>query len=883
MVKLFKHSKKLINTLILTSFIGMLCFSSIRADAAEGLQETISEEQNVRAASDIDDRNDNFINCRDSGTLCTLIDYMASADVNTTNTYVDLKDNRCPSLPATYAAASGSTDNSWLFRTMYLDDVYNAQTDIYLAQGNISKTSTISKSVAVDSTGNSYKANKLWLAYSTKSDEMGYEGGNVIPIPGMPSTSTAWYNSGLTTIKKFNAKGSGAANTPGIQRLRADGSVAIPTYFTPINEIPKGSLVYNDRSGDYLVNIRMPIYGLTPYVKITGLDHALDGYTLRKATPYYYTDDTKWISGFSGSTAASTDMYIASDMNSMILYAGATTSIAALNAEWSRHVYTFTFDCNEGQYNTNTLVKRWDMLANQKFPLNKKIAPTELSSNSGSVSRKGYDLDGWYTGARGGTKIFNANGTACNAATSYWATVYNSETRENNYQLIKYTHPLLDDITGVYSLSNVEATNNRVYTYDQNGNRTGVFPMYAHWNPYPYKVRYVFNNGDSPAMGDAPVIENWIYADEQNLRSAPTRKGYTFRGWKISNGTDGDYADGTVFSASQEVKNLTARKNRTVTLTAQWTPNPYKVTFHANYPNGTDDTSAQWTIVYDSNGYINETAPKYSYDNYHIVGYKYANSDTRLYNWNGDVPNPTLYKTAANTWWDAYGQYKNACNIDVYAIWERDTFTLKYDSNGGSAVGNEIIYSGLDHLLPSGPTRDGYTFVGWAKQGEKDFYGNAVDQSIRSGYYKNESSTNPLNNGRANGNNSKYYFKTVTSNCPGEATFNLQKPGGEITFVAIWAHYHNEANMDNLSNAGNNGQVYSHTTHGNNSFYVNTSNQNIFNISAGNTWLKTSPWYTLTDIRLLNSSGNNAPNSQSQKKIIPLALFFIFLMLLHFL
>ena len=41
------------------------------------------------------------------------------------------------------------------------------------------------------------------------------------------------------------------------------------------------------------------------------------------------------------------------------------------------------------------------------------------------------------------------------------------------------------------------------------------------------------------------------------------------------------------------------------------------------------------------------------------------------------------------------------------------TFTVTFDSNGGSAVASQTVKEGEKAAKPANPTRDGYTFEGW--------------------------------------------------------------------------------------------------------------------------------------------------------------------------
>lgn len=83
--------------------------------------------------------------------------------------------------------------------------------------------------------------------------------------------------------------------------------------------------------------------------------------------------------------------------------------------------------------------------------------------------------------------------------------------------------------------------------------------LYAKWTANTYTVKFEGNGSDGGNMSD----QTFIYDQSQKLtKNGYTRTGYTFAGWQDSDGNR--YTDG------QEVKNLTAEQNGTITLYAQW-------------------------------------------------------------------------------------------------------------------------------------------------------------------------------------------------------------------------------------------------------------------------------------------------------------------------
>lgn len=66
-------------------------------------------------------------------------------------------------------------------------------------------------------------------------------------------------------------------------------------------------------------------------------------------------------------------------------------------------------------------------------------------------------------------------------------------------------------------------------------------------------------------------------------------------------------------------------------------------------------------------------------------------------------------------------------DITLYAKWTVNTYTVTFNTNGGSAVDSQTIVDNGTATIPTAPTKDGYVFAGWytdtACTGEYDFSG----------------------------------------------------------------------------------------------------------------------------------------------------------------
>ena len=121
-----------------------------------------------------------------------------------------------------------------------------------------------------------------------------------------------------------------------------------------------------------------------------------------------------------------------------------------------------------------------------------------------------------------------------------------------------------------------------------------------------------------------------------------------------------------------------------ITLYAKWTIDNYTVTFDSN------GGSAVASQNVDYNGIASQpTAPA-------RTGYTFAG-------WYSDagLASAFSFATAITT------------DITLYAKWTINSYTVTFDSNGGSAVTSQSVAYNGTATLPAAPTRTGFAFAGW--------------------------------------------------------------------------------------------------------------------------------------------------------------------------
>ena len=240
---------------------------------------------------------------------------------------------------------------------------------------------------------------------------------------------------------------------------------------------------------------------------------------------------------------------------------------------------------------------------------------------------------------------------------------------------------------------------------------TNVF-ITAQWTANTYTIAFA---GGTGATGSTASKTNVAYDSAVQLTANGFSKtGYTFAGWKVTNGlvTSGNTpqcgaadtlgttvtAD-TVIGNSWYVKNLATASGATVTLTAQWTANTYTVKFNGN--GATGGTMADQTYTYAAAQALRANA-------FTRLGYAFDKWNTQA---DGAGTSYNNQQSVSNLVSAAGG------SITLYAQWIANSYSVTLQPNGGTFAGttNSTTYTqsfGTNKVIGD-PTRTGYTFVGW--------------------------------------------------------------------------------------------------------------------------------------------------------------------------
>ena len=215
--------------------------------------------------------------------------------------------------------------------------------------------------------------------------------------------------------------------------------------------------------------------------------------------------------------------------------------------------------------------------------------------------------------------------------------------------------------------------------------------LYATWNVNTYKIAFNRNGGTSGTMSNM----TYSYGETKPLtENVYTRPGYTFIGWATTNSaTSPEYAD------KQEITNLTAENNKTITLYAVWQANNYTVHFNAN---GGTGTMADMPMVYGVKA--NLTKNTFERTGYAFQGWALTDTATTVkYRDEQEVDQLTTVQDGV---------------VNLYAVWKPLTYSIAFDGNGatsGSMLNLAMTYGTPKQLSQNKYLKTGYTFQGWGE------------------------------------------------------------------------------------------------------------------------------------------------------------------------
>ena len=191
----------------------------------------------------------------------------------------------------------------------------------------------------------------------------------------------------------------------------------------------------------------------------------------------------------------------------------------------------------------------------------------------------------------------------------------------------------------------------KVYGLDDIYTKNEALTLYPVWNTNKYTITFDTAGGSEIA----PITQD--YGTQIAAPADPTRKGYTFKGW------------------DKEIPETMPAEN--MTITAKWKVNSYTITFD------TAGGSEIAPITQDYGTAIVAPADP-TREGYTFIG------------WDMEIPTTMP-----------------AENMTITAKWKVNSYTITFDTAGGSEIAPITQDYGTAIVAPADPTREGYTFIGW--------------------------------------------------------------------------------------------------------------------------------------------------------------------------
>ncbi|MFR1656464.1 InlB B-repeat-containing protein [Pseudoruminococcus massiliensis] len=438
-------------------------------------------------------------------------------------------------------------------------------------------------------------------------------------------------------------------------------------------------------------------------------------------------------------------MWLDGNGNSYAPGASVPADVTELTVQWTAPTYTVTLNAGDGTINSGD-VTSYTYGVGATLP------------TAGDMTYTGHTFKGWYdnenlTGspvtAIGNTETGNKEYWAKWEANTYTVTLNAGGGTINNGNVTGYTYgvgatlPTAGDMTytghtfkGWYDNENLTGSPVTAIGNTETGNKE----YWAKWEANTYTVTLnagggTINNGN---------VTGYTYGVGATLPTAGdmTYTGHTFKGWYDNENLTGSpvTAIGNTETGNKEYWAKWEANTYTVTLNAGGgTINNGNVTGYtygvgATLPTAGDMTYTGHTFKgwYDNENLTGspvtaigntETGNKEYWAKWEINQYTVT---VKSENGKADITITQDYGTAItapadptregyqfNGWDKAFPTTMPAENLTITAKWKVNSYTITFDTTGGSEIAPITQDYGTAIVAPADPTREGYTFIGW--------------------------------------------------------------------------------------------------------------------------------------------------------------------------
>lgn len=366
-----------------------------------------------------------------------------------------------------------------------------------------------------------------------------------------------------------------------------------------------------------------------------------------------------------------------------------------MKARTTYYLYLYT------RANISTSNVAWQVFDHPNSSSDSSVSTVEITFNSKTVATPKYTLN-----LNAGTGISRVTGAGSYESGSY-VTINAATTTGYNFKNWTNSSGSVVSNNASYSFYMPAATT----TYTANGQKQ------------TYLVQYQAGSYGSGTNTSTTKT----YGTALTLSSSKfSRTGYDQTGWSINqDGSTFDYFMGDSYT-----------RNEPITLYPYWSRNIYTLTINPNggsMYNGANKTTSTFTTtfaygvktylgnLFNDGGVLvayNDNAP--TRVGYSFTGFTFSNGSGQknsagaVYYFDGQSPEENSGESGAST--SAYifnGNY--AGNVTVTANWTGNTYTVKYNANGGTGTtaSSSHVYGTAKALTANGFTRTGYSFTGW--------------------------------------------------------------------------------------------------------------------------------------------------------------------------
>jgi uncharacterized repeat protein (TIGR02543 family) len=336
-----------------------------------------------------------------------------------------------------------------------------------------------------------------------------------------------------------------------------------------------------------------------------------------------------------------------------------------------------------------------------------------ISSAPTAPTRTGYTFDGWSATETGTVVTFPfAHGQTTNFtlyarwSLRVYSVAFNANSGTGTMGNQSFTHGVTTSLNAnLYSRANyvfhrwATAADGTGTTYNNFAQAalTAETTLYAQWTPNTYVVTFNYNGGDG---GDSTATASYTTAGTAITLPVPTKTGFTFAGWHSDAGLTTAIGSGGG-SGSYSPTGATLSLNAY----AKWTAINYTFTYNSN-------SADSGTVPTETSKQITQTATvKANTGSLALAGYTFSGWNTASDGTGTNYLSGSLFTVGSS-------------NVTLYAKWSANTYTITYNTNGGTGNaqrsstnvssdtyttgGSSVVFPGIGTL-----ERIGFTFGGW--------------------------------------------------------------------------------------------------------------------------------------------------------------------------